>query len=250
MDATGDIPPWKFIYLEVSMLLPSIVTGVLFWKYGYPMIALLTILLFCYLIVPGLLLYLDKVSTHVTRLTSSFANIALEKSEQIKKGLIWFAACLAISFLAFFISLSYVRFWSFHTINFFYMANTEIIVISVLMLLLDPFLEEFFWRVFLQSGFAGGLTYSNPKEWIIWIVAIHYGLLYVFIFAVVTSKFLYAIFCAIPFVVFSRKFAFIRDQGVLTAILAHTGFNLGFVIVLNLWYWNNWEVHGWKPYEF
>lgn len=56
MDATGDIPPWKFIYLEVSMLLPSIVTCVLFWKYGYPMIALLTILLFCYLIVPGLLL--------------------------------------------------------------------------------------------------------------------------------------------------------------------------------------------------
>ena len=89
MDATGDLPTWKFIYLEVSMLLPSIVTGVLFWKFGFPMIALLTILLFCYLIVPGLLIQyfilfkisLDKVSTHVTRLSSSFANIALEKSE-------------------------------------------------------------------------------------------------------------------------------------------------------------------------
>lgn len=121
------------------------------------------------------------------------------------------------------------------------------------MLLLDPFLEEFFWRVFLQSGFGPGLTYTNPKEWVIWIVALHYGLLYVFVFAVVTKyiniiiyrTFVYAIFCAIPFVIFSRKFAFIRDSGVLTAILGHTGFNLGFVIVLNLWYWNRWTVHGW-----
>ena len=75
---------------------------------------------------------LDKVSTHVTRLSSSFANIALEKSEQIKKGMIWFAVCLTISFLAFFISLSYVPFWSFHRINFFYMANTEIIVVEII----------------------------------------------------------------------------------------------------------------------
>lgn len=56
MDAMGEIPHWKLVYLEVSMLLPSVATGVLFFKYGYPMIALLTILLFCYLIVPGLLL--------------------------------------------------------------------------------------------------------------------------------------------------------------------------------------------------
>jgi hypothetical protein len=56
MDATGDIPTWKLVYLEVAMLLPSVVTGVLFWLYGFPMIALLTLLLFCYLIVPGLLL--------------------------------------------------------------------------------------------------------------------------------------------------------------------------------------------------
>ena len=56
MDATGDIPTWKLIYLETSMLLPSIVSGVLFYYFGYPMVALLTLLLFCYLVVPGLLL--------------------------------------------------------------------------------------------------------------------------------------------------------------------------------------------------
>lgn len=54
------------------------------------------------------------------------------------------------------------------------------------MVLLDPFLEEFFWRLFLQSAFTGGITYSDPKEPIIWYIALHYGLLYSFIFAVMT----------------------------------------------------------------
>lgn len=54
------------------------------------------------------------------------------------------------------------------------------------MVLIDPFLEEFFWRLFVQSAFKGGLTYSDPHELIIWFIALHYGLLYVFIFAVIT----------------------------------------------------------------
>lgn len=56
MDVTGTIPTWKGIYLEVAMLLPSIITYALFYQYGFPMIALITILLFCYLIVPGVML--------------------------------------------------------------------------------------------------------------------------------------------------------------------------------------------------
>lgn len=54
------------------------------------------------------------------------------------------------------------------------------------MVLLDPFLEEFFWRLFVQSAFTGGITYSDPNELIIWVIALHYGLHYAFIFAVIT----------------------------------------------------------------
>jgi hypothetical protein len=29
----------------------------------------------------------------------------------------------------------------------------------------------------------------------------------------------------------------LRDKGILTAVLAHTGLNAGFVIILNIWFW-------------
>lgn len=85
---------------------------------------------FALVLIYFIFLSLDKVSLHVTRLGSSFANIAIEKSTQINKGLIWFFGCLTISFLGFFISLSYVPFWTFHRVNFFYMADLEIIVVE------------------------------------------------------------------------------------------------------------------------
>ena len=49
----------EFAYMEFSMLLPSIVSGVLFWYYQFPMISLLVTMFICYLIVPvGYIMYI------------------------------------------------------------------------------------------------------------------------------------------------------------------------------------------------
>lgn len=56
---------------------------------------------------------------------------------------------------------------------------------------------------------------------------------------------IYAIIAAIPFVLISRKFSFVRTNGILASIIAHTGLNAGFVIILNMWFWNHWEISGW-----
>jgi hypothetical protein len=55
--------------------------------------------------------------------------------------------------------------------------------------------------------------------------------------------FLLAVVCAAPFVLVARKFTFMRHKGLLTAILAHTGLNIGFVVILNLWFWKKWPIN-------
>ncbi len=52
-----------------------------------------------------------------------------------------------------------------------------------------------------------------------------------------------AIICAAPFIIVSRTFTLFRHKGLLSAIIAHTGLNIGFVVILNLWYWYKWPLN-------
>jgi hypothetical protein len=98
---------------------------------------------------------------------------------------------------------------------------------------------------------TGGLTYEHPTETQCWYVAVHYAAMYIFIFAnfvryslpINHRHFVFAIICAAPFLIVARKFTFYRDYGVLTTIIGRIGLNLGFVIVLNIFYWNGWSIN-------
>lgn len=58
------------------------------------------------------------------------------------------------------------------------------------------------------------------------------------------SHWWYGFIAAIPFVFISRKFSYVRSTGLLAAVIAHTGLNIGFVVAFNLWFWNKWPIAG------
>lgn len=49
---TKNLTPAKFVFVEFMMLLPMINYAVLLWKFGMPMVSLLTYMLICLLLMP------------------------------------------------------------------------------------------------------------------------------------------------------------------------------------------------------
>jgi hypothetical protein len=85
----------------------------------------------------------------------------------------------------------FLNIWDMTHIHWFTFPDTEVIVvvqspysqISFLLLTFHPFLEELFWRGFIQVFMVGGLTYDHPPEVTCWYIAGHYAGMYIFVFA-------------------------------------------------------------------
>ena len=97
----------------------------------------------------------------------------------------------------------------------------NMIILGVMLTIINPVIEEWFWRVFLYECF-------KRREFEKWLVSAFYASYHFVTFEFYSGELLVALISVIGIWILGRIFVFIKEHfGFLTAVLFHVGVDAG-----------------------
>ncbi|CAD8056696.1 unnamed protein product [Paramecium primaurelia] len=212
----------KILLLELLMISPVIWVLFFLWVLKMPLGCQLAFQIITLLAIP--LISLQIQNQHYSKLIKTDFYI----SEIIYGLLFLICSFLATVILGYFV-FQYYDILDYEAIKTLKGSKCSLILALTLLSITNPFLEEFFWRVYLPDQYIKHEE-INYNEQLKWYLALHYALYHFFVIYFFTKLFIISLIGFIMIAIGGRIFFITRDKfGLLTTSLFHMGVDMGIV---------------------
>lgn len=219
--------------MSIIQLSPTVITLSSLLVFKDALTAVVILLLVCYLAIPYLYIkYLSKEK----EITVYFLNEFQDRMNQIKIGISLFGSAFGLIFFSYFMMYEFKY-------NFLMMISFPVkyealylFVFALLISFVNPVLEEWFWRIFLQK------TYRNSDNNKI-LLNINYTFFH-FVLLCQIMDWKYAVGMMTNFFSIGRSFDYIKEKyGIITCMITHIGMSFASMLVLYDILFLGWKHH-------
>ncbi|CAD8066644.1 unnamed protein product [Paramecium sonneborni] len=213
---------WKLILLESLMISPVIWVIFFLWILKMPLSCQLAFQLITLLTIPLISIKMQK--QHISKLIKTDFYV----SEMIY-GLIFLIGSFLTTVILGYFMFKYYDILDYEAIKTLQGSKLTLILALILLAISNPFLEEFFWRVYLPEQYLRHEE-INYNEQLKWYLALHYACYHFFVIYFFTKLIIVSLIGFIIITIGGRIFFITRDKlGLLTTALFHMGVDLGIV---------------------
>ncbi|CAK75721.1 unnamed protein product (macronuclear) [Paramecium tetraurelia] len=212
----------KLLLLELLMISPVIWVLLFLWVLKMPLGCQLAFQIITLLAIPLISLQIQK--KHFSKLIKTDLYIS-----EIGYGLLFLIGSFLATVIFGYVVFQYYDILDYEAIKTLKGNQLSLILALILLSITNPFLEEFFWRVYLPDQYT---THEEIKynEQLKWYLALHYALYHFFVIYFLTKLMIISLIGFIMIAIGGRIFFITRDKfGLLTTSLFHMGVDLGVV---------------------
>ncbi|CAK90055.1 unnamed protein product (macronuclear) [Paramecium tetraurelia] len=210
-------------YLFMCLIIPSLITGLGLF-YIDEALTTLCVLQFFYVVIPAIYI---KFLSKEGELRAYLINELEGRQEQIKRGLSLFRSAFGMVLL----SLIFTYYWEEEIMDYLKIPLLEhpayIGAFMLVLIICNPFLEEWYWRLFLMKTYKESENYRS-------LIHLFYTLFhFIMLLKIFKSDWEFAIGFSTYFMSIGGSFEHIREKyGFITCLMAHYGMTLAASLAL------------------
>jgi hypothetical protein len=212
------------VFLQVSQLSPTILTLIFLYLTHDALVTTLSIQLLTFVLSP--IIYIKYLSKE-REIKTYFFNELVNKSDQIRVGLSGFLGAFVLPFTMYLFIYEF-RYESLLSMKIPIVENSPIYIffLCFFLAIINPILEEIYWRLFLFKTFKDTDTNRN-------MINTFYVLYQFFVLYYITQNGLSSIVMTFTYFSIGKSFERIKDKfGIISTILTHLGFSLSLMIIM------------------